>query len=364
MAADLMRWLGFMVGLAIAAFTTGSIINTIITPRSISSRISYSIWRGAQSFFLAIADRLPRYESKDRVLAYLAPVSLLAVLIGWLLLFFLAFALLFWPLVDGGFGAALQLSGSSMFTLGVASSSRGVPTALEFIAAATGIITVALQIGYLPTIYGAYSRRETLVTALNSRTGTPSWGPEILARHHLIQGLPTLPALFAAWEAWAADMAESHTNYPWLMFFRSPHRFHSWIVSLTAVLDSAALYHALAPSQAPAEARQCLRMGFVGLRALARVLGLTVHDDPRPDDPLQLSYEEFVAGVEILRRVGFPIERSAAEAWPEFRGWRVNYEAAAYGIAQAVVAVPAPWSGERRLMTHQERFAVLVNRPR
>jgi hypothetical protein len=47
--------------------------------------------------------------------------------------------------------------------------------------------------------------------------------------------------------------------------------------------------------------------------------------------------------------VDFPIERDPADAWPDFVGWRVNYEQAAYAVARAVDAVPALWSGPRRL---------------
>jgi hypothetical protein len=46
--------------------------------------------------------------------------------------------------------------------------------------------------------------------------------------------------------------------------------------------------------------------------------------------------------------VGFPVERSAEEAWPHFRGWRVNYESLAYALARTTDAVPALWSGPRR----------------
>jgi hypothetical protein len=49
-----------------------------------------------------------------------------------------------------------------------------------------------------------------------------------------------------------------------------------------------------------------------------------------------------------MRQVGFPIERTPEEAWPEFVGWRVNYERAAYAVAAAVYSVPALWSGPRR----------------
>jgi hypothetical protein len=49
-----------------------------------------------------------------------------------------------------------------------------------------------------------------------------------------------------------------------------------------------------------------------------------------------------------MREGGFPIERDPAERWPDFVGWRVNYEPAAYAVAAAVYAVPALWSGPRR----------------
>jgi hypothetical protein len=49
-----------------------------------------------------------------------------------------------------------------------------------------------------------------------------------------------------------------------------------------------------------------------------------------------------------MREVDFPIEREPADAWPDFVGWRINYEQAAYTLAAAVDAVPALWSGPRR----------------
>jgi hypothetical protein len=133
---------------------------------------------------------------------------------------------------------------------------------------------------------------------------------------------------------------------------------------MLAMLDSAALYISLSPGQVPAEARQCLRMGYLCLRALARQLGINVNEDPRPDDPIALPYERYVRGVEHLRRAGFPIEREMDVAWPDFQGWRVNYEAAAYGLADYLVAVPAPWSGKRSFMTREAAFDVMRNRPR
>ena len=47
--------------------------------------------------------------------------------------------------------------------------------------------------------------------------------------------------------------------------------------------------------------------------------------------------------------IGYPMSRPADEAWPHFRGWRVNYEGVAYALAAALDAPPARWSGPRRL---------------
>jgi hypothetical protein len=362
-APSWLPWVGFALGLLLVLMTAKSVVNTVILPRPISSRITARSWLLTRGLFMLVANRFRHYERKDRLLAYLAPVALLVALISWLLIFMLGYALLFWPLV-GDLGQALELSGSSIFTLGIVSASRPGPIVLEFAAAATGLITVALQIGYLPTIYGAYNRREALVSALNARAGAPAWGPEILARHQLSQASETLPALYAAWETLAADIRESHASYPWLMGMRSPSHLNSWVISMLAVLDSAALYITLCPTRAPAEARQCLRMGFLALRAVAQVYFIPVNDDPRPDDPIELTFEQFAFGVEHLRRADFPLERTAEEAWRDFKGWRVNYEMAACGIADEIVAVPAPWSGKRRRMSRQDMFDVLAARPR
>jgi hypothetical protein len=361
--AGLGRWVGFALGLVIVGATFSSVVGTIVLPRGVRSRIAYAVWRAIHQPFMAAAGRMRRYESKDRLLGLLGPVSLLALLAAWLLLFLLGYALLFLALTGDGFMAALRLSGSSLFTLGLAASPREAATVVTFVAAATGLVVIALQVGYLPTIYGAYNRRETLVNMLESRAGEPAWGVELLAREQLIGSLDSLEPFFNEWERWAADLTESHVNYPWLLSFRSPYPLRSWVVSLLAVLDAAALYLALVPDRAPSAARHCLRTGFLGLRALAGVLRIELDTDPRPDAPIALTYEEFSDGLDRLQAVGFPMERSREEAWRQFRGWRVNYEAAAYQLADRLVAVPAPWSGPRpslRLPADQ----VLPVRPR
>ena len=85
-------------------------------------------------------------------------------------------------MVHDSAGRAFSESGSSMFTLGYSAPAGRSTTALDYFAAFTGLIVVGLQIGYLPTLYSAFNRRETEVTLLVARAGLPAWGPELLAR--------------------------------------------------------------------------------------------------------------------------------------------------------------------------------------
>ncbi|MFN2390261.1 MAG: hypothetical protein ABR575_11760 [Actinomycetota bacterium] len=359
---NVLRWAAFALGLAIAAGTWGSVIRMLVLPRGVASRLATLVGRRIVTAVIRrIADRLPGYEDKDRVLAKAGPLALLVILFTWMVLFVVAYGLMLWPLVpDGSLGSALLESGSSLLTLGFAASHVPGATLIHFVAAVTGLIVIALEIAFLPVLYSAFNRRETQVTLLQSRAGSPPWGPEVLARHHLVNILDNLPAFYADWEHWAADVAESHSNYPILLWFRSPHPLRSWVVGLLAVLDSAALYHALCPTTAPSEARLCLRMGFTCLRDIATAIGLPFDHDPFPDDPIELTHEDFLTGMERLTGIGFPLERSAEEAWPHFKGWRVNYESLAYALADATSAAPGPWSGPR---THLEGITIAPERP-
>ena len=143
-------------------------------------------------------------------------------------------------------------------------------------------------------------------------------------------------------------MAESHTTYPVMLMFRSPEPWFSWLLALLAVLDGAAMHLALAPATASSNARLCLRMGFTCLDRIGSMLGWHLDPDPLPEAPIALTFGEFEAAVKMLEEIGFPVERSAEEAWPDFHGWRVNYEAVAYRLADKLVVPPAPWSGTRR----------------
>ena len=327
--------------------TSYSVLSTLVIPGGRAGLALRTVDRSVDALFRTAASHRREALSRHRVLQAQAPVILAATLATWLVGFLIGFALLLWPQTTD-LPAALRESGSSLFTLGFASTRTGGTTAIDLMAAATGMVVVALQIAYLPTLYGSFNRRETEVTLIGVRAGHPSWGPELLARSQMGSTLDDLPEFYRAWERWAADVAESHASYPILLRFRSPDPQSSWLIALLAVMDSAALLHATSPDQSSLQARLSLRMGIDCLRQLATTVGMPFDDDPRPDEPIELTREEFDDGLARLEEVGFPMERTADESWRHFAGWRVNYESIAYRLASSINAVPAPWSGRRR----------------
>jgi hypothetical protein len=341
-------------GAAFVLGAWGSAVGTLIVPRQVGSLLTRWVDRVVVGAYHAATRGTTDFRRLDRVLATQAAAVLVTQLFVWMAIAFLGFTLMLWPWAASGIAAAFNDAGSSMFTLGYTEPAGAWPAAVVFAAAATGLVIVALQIGYLPTLYSAFNRRETEVALLNARSGVPSWGPELLSRTHYALGsgtsmVSTLPDLYERWERWAADVAESHTTYLPLVRFRSPRPLSSWVTALVAVLDSAAMYLALSPQAAPTvPARLCLRGGFECLTRIAQAMGCDMPSMPDRAEGITVTYDEFLEGIGRLREVGFDIERDPAEAWPDFVGWRVNYERAAFAIANAIDAVPAYWSGPRR----------------
>jgi len=350
-------WLAIPIGLTMLTITWASIVFTLVLPRGLTGPGRMTLWvtRPTRWVFTGLARFARTYESKDKVLALTGPVALLALLAAWLVFLGAAFVVMLLPYTDD-FGQDVAQVGAAMFTLGLARRPRATNDTIAILAAASGFIVIALQIAYLPALYAAYNRRESLIAMLASRAGEPSWGPEILVRHELVGIVDSLPEFYGDWEQWAADFSESHATYPVLLLFRSPDPWSSWVIALLSVLDAAAIQLALNPDSAPSQARLCLRMGYTALRRISDAIGLSYDGDPMPDAPIRLTREEFAQAVALLEDVGFPTERDAEAAWPHFRGWRVNYEDLAYRWANRVLAPPAPWSGPRRQL-HERNIA-------
>jgi len=182
---------------------------------------------------------------RERFLSYYGSGSLLFTIALWFSGFILGYALALWAFAQDlgnhgrSFGNAAYIAASMVFALGL---TEVVPhgtgaRALAIAAGGTGFASLALLVAYLPTLYQAFSRRETYISQLDARAGSPPSAGELLARNTGEGSDDTGPFLLA-WEGWSADLLESLLSYPTLGFYRSHHENQSWLAALTAVLDT------------------------------------------------------------------------------------------------------------------------------
>lgn len=359
-----------LVGIVVVLGTLLSAVRTVVVPRAESVWITRMVFGG----LLRLAVRVGRLGSgfhwTDRVMSLYAPIALLSLPLVWLAAIYVGFALLFWAVGEGSPAQVLEVTGSSLLTLGFTNPASVAGLALSFIGAAVVLaIVVLLLVTYLPTMHAAFAERERLVTMLETRAGSPPTGAALIERFARIHGLGQLDPMWEAWEDWFARVQESHTSQPALVFFRSQKPDRSWITAAGALLDAASLFvssvdheyvldhwqPATLPASGPdrtqdiryPKAEVCIRAGYLCLREIADFYGLDCAPDPAPDDPIAITRAEFDQVWARLEDAGVPLITDREAAWVAFAGWRVNYEEPLLRLANLVAAPETPWVSDR-----------------
>jgi hypothetical protein len=355
----------FVAGLAIVAWVLETAIRTVVLPRRADVLMTAIIFRSVGAIFVWFANRRKRYEDLDRILALQAPVTLITLVITWLVLVLFGFSLMFWAVdPDAGYGAAFKLSGSSLTTLGFADAGTVVEQVLAFTVAGMGLMLLTLLITFLPSIYGAFSRREAKVALLEVRAGSPPTAVEFLIRYHRIGWLDRLGDEWEEWEAWFADIEESHTTYPALPFFRSPQPDRHWVIAAGTVLDAASISASTVRDVPRAPAGLVIRSGYIALRRIASAYGIRYNPDPSPTDPVSITRQEFDAAYDQLAESGVPLLDDRDQAWLDYAGWRVNYDSVLLALAEMLHPPYAPWTSDRSTTDHLRPHLPSIRRAR
>ncbi len=344
----LIKVLVFIIGLVIVILTIFSALSTFVLTRAARSqlnRIVFGIMRRVFDFILRFTRT---YEQRDQIMAYYSPISLIMLVPVWYALILGGYAAMYGSLGVGDWFADIRYSGSSLLTLGFATSENPFVTVLSFSEALVGLILVALLMAYLPTMYAAFSRREQAVSMLEVRAGNPPSALEMLLRFNRIHGLDKLSDYWKTWEAWFADIEESHTTLPALVFFRSPRSDNSWITASGAILDAASITLSAVDIPADASASLSIRAGYLALRRIADYFDVPHPQNPKyPTDSISIKREEFDELLDKLAQAGLPLKADREKAWTDFAGWRVNYDRVLLVLCTLVMAPEAPWSSDR-----------------
>jgi hypothetical protein len=339
----------FALGLLLVFYTQASAIRTFVLPRAAPDPIPRAVFLTIRRVFDLLVGRLANYSRRDAMMAFYAPISLLALPPVWLALLLIGYGSMYWGLGVRPVSVAIMLSGSSLFTLGFAVPHGWWPMLFSFSEAAVGLIFGALFIGYLPTIYGAFSRREAAVTLLEIRAGTPPSGVSLLIRMSRSGGASRLSDVWEAWVAWFADVEESHTSLGALSFFRSPQPYRHWVTAAGAVLDGAALATAVLDNERDASADLCLRAGALALGRIADYFNLPHKEHDLAEDEISVSRWEFESALDALEDAGLPVKEDREAAWHAFAATRDGYDTVLLALAALTMAPYAPWSSDRSL---------------
>jgi len=342
-----LRVLLFAAGLALVLLMVRSMVRTFLVPRALQAHLSRAVFVLVRRVFRLRASERHDYAMRDRVMALYAPVSLLILLAVWFSFLLIGYSAMFFALGGVSPSEAFTLAGSSMLTLGFAHPPTDAGVFLAVSAAGLGLVLLALFITYLPSLYGAFQRRERGVAKLEVRAGQPPTGVYLIELAWTVGRLENLRSLWAEWEDWFTDVDESHSSFPALVFFRSTHPDQSWITAAGAILDGASLFASTVDTPRQPEPEFMIRSGYLCLRHLAEFFNIPVDNDPRPDDPISITRQEFDAAADRLQASGVPVRPDRDHCWRDFAGWRVNYDAALIAMARLSMAPRAPWSSDR-----------------
>ena len=243
-----MASMSFAFGTLLVLAALADLLNTLVTTSTSNWRwwpsniVSFRAF-GALRFITTRMSESSRL--RERMLSVFAPILVLVLLTMWAAMQVVGFGLMWWAVGDVA-GAeslldAVYYSGVVYFTLGFGEV-LPIGNLARFgalIEAFAGVTTTALVIGYLPSLYGAYSAREQKLMTLDDASDdriTPTslviaWSPDA--------DTDRLNARFAEWELWVTSVLETHSTLPLLRLFRSHDRRQNWLTALGLLTDAA-----------------------------------------------------------------------------------------------------------------------------
>ena len=320
---------------------------TVVLPRRVRRKFRITVWfyRNTWIPWRKITGLIKSPGRRENFLGYFGPLSLLFLLAIWASGLIFGFALLQYGAGEHvmlanepvTFGRVVYLSGSTFFTLGYGDI---IPTstfsrALAVLEAGMGFGFLGVVIGYLPTIYSSFSRREIEISLLDARAGSPPTAAELLIR---FGKCPQLENIFRDWERWAAELLESHISYPPLGFFRSQHINQSWLGALTMMLDASALV--LAGIDGIPE--EPAKLTFAVARHAMVDLAQLVSAQYDPLAPARLDAEQLLKLRQALQEHGLRLLEST-ESEEKLKHLRSLYEPYALAMARTLLITLPPW---------------------
>lgn len=343
----MLRLLVGLLGFALFAVIVWDAIETVLVPRRIGRRfrltrffyiVTWRAWRA----MVAPVRRAPRREA---ILGFYGPLSLVMLLAFWAFGFVVAFALMGWAVrtpgevTRHGFPLLLYMSGETFFTIGFGDFTQASPVGrfLAVLEGGLGFGFLGTVVGYLPTMYSAFSEREVEISLMDAHAGSPPTAAEFLRRNPA--GTVGCVERLRTWERWSAQLLERHISYPQLAYYRSQHVNQSWLASLTMILDSTAVVLARSGDGMHEQAHHTFAMARHALVDITQVFFRRY----RPFTNSRMSDAQMAAiRSAIAAGGGAPVSPAAFER--RLTELRILYEPYAQALAAYLLLELPPWA--------------------
>src|SRR5713101_5799377 len=345
-----MHVVAIIAGVVIVLSVLLDAFETVVLPRRVRRQFRITSWfyRNTWRRWARLTAHIKSQTRRESFFGYFGPLSLIVLLALWACGLIFGFALLQYGsgehLLTGNlkinFRLLLYHSGETFFTLGYGdiTPATGFSRVLSVAEAGLGFGFLGVVIGYLPTIYSAFSRREIEISLLDARAGSPPSATELLTRAASSPDQRTLDQLFCDWERWAAEVLESHLSYPVLSFYRSQHSNQSWLGALTVVLDATALVIAGIEGISNEQARWTFKMARHAVVDLAQVVNARYAPNATerltPEDLAQIRIQLAQKGLRL---------RDSQDAEQKLSQLRMQYEPYVIAMAKNLYISLPPW---------------------
>jgi len=350
-----MHWWASIGGILLILVILMDAFETVVLPRRIKRhffRMSLRFYKRSWGLWTRVAQHIKSPNRREAFLAYYGPLSLFPLLGFWALGLILGFACVQHGLGEHvtlgnekiTFGKVIYLSGETFFTLGYGdiTPNNAAARALAVIEAGMGFAFLGVVIGYLPVIYNSFADRETEISLLDARAGSPPSAAEFLGRLGCCPGQTVVDEIFRDWERWCAELLSSHISYPVLLFFRSQHGNQSWLGAVSVMLDVTSLVMTGVGNIHPDQAKLTFAMARHAVVDLSQVINAeySPHDISRLTDTDlgRLRTELMEHGLRLSAT-----QNDGPDAAEKLEQLRILYEPYLYALSRRLLMTLPPW---------------------
>lgn len=342
-------------GALLLLFVVYDVYATILHARGRSGPLSETLYRVVWRCARAFAARFAR-PRRHRTLNAIGPVLLPLMIVCYIILLILAFALVYWPRMPAQFIVApesvtapwldsLYFSGITLVTVGygdIAPHTR-LMRVVALVEGASGFALISLGVTYLITVYSALERKRAIALSFYHQADEGADAAGFIAHHFVAGRFYGLEVVLRTAARDLQEILESHIEHPVIHYFHPAEVHKSFPRVLFLALEICAVLRACLDAEAYREliehpevrtlessARHVLNELFKGL-ALEQRKRTGGADKAEVERRWRRRYERTLRQ---FTRAGIKPGRDVAEGFAVYRAQREEWEGQLHRFAE------------------------------